>query len=171
MKKLQLLFLTFLLSCSSAKVVTDYNEGTDFSKYKSFGFYEDNGENLNEFDIKRITDAIYHHLTNSAYSQSKTPGFFIYFDTKITENVSRNSIGIGVGRGGRNGGFGISGGIPIGGKKVNEQLIIKFIDANTNLLFWEGSFSDVVKQNRKPEERKKQLEKVVLKILNEFPPK
>lgn len=171
MKKLQLLFLTLLLSCSSAKVVTDYNEGTDFTKYKSFDFYEDNGGNLNEFDVKRTTDAIYHHLINSAYSQSKTPDFFIYFNTKIAENVSRNTIGIGVGSGGRNGGFGISGGIPIGGKKVSEKLIIKFVDAKINLLFWEGSFIDVVKQNRKPEERKKQLEKVVLKILNEFPSK
>ena len=170
MKKLQLLFLFLLLSCASAKVITDYNEDTNFSKYKFFDFYEDNGENLNEFDIKRITDAIYDHFINSDLSQSKTPDFFIYFDTKINENVSRNTIGIGVGSGSRNGGFGISGGIPIGGKKVNEQLIIKFIDSKTNLLFWEGSFSDVVKQNRKPEERKKQLEKVVLKILNEFPP-
>ncbi|WP_439127575.1 DUF4136 domain-containing protein [Polaribacter sp.] len=171
MKKLKLLFLSLLVSCSTAKVVIDYDGDTNFANYKSFDFYEDNGENLNEFDVKRITDAIYNHLINSDFSQSKTPDFFIYFDTKINENVSRNTIGIGVGSGGRNGGFGISGGIPIGGEKVQEQLIIKFIDAKTNLLFWEGSYSDVVKQNRKPEERKKQLEKVVLKILNEFPPK
>nr|WP_159951522.1 DUF4136 domain-containing protein [Polaribacter septentrionalilitoris] len=87
MKKLQLFFLTFLLSCSSAKVVTDYNEGTDFSKYKFFDFYEDNGENLNEFDIKRITDAIYHHLTNSAFIQSKTPGFLFILIPKLPKTL------------------------------------------------------------------------------------
>jgi hypothetical protein len=43
------------MSCSTSKVITDYDDNTNFAKFKSFEFYEDNGENLNAFDVKRIT--------------------------------------------------------------------------------------------------------------------
>ncbi|AUC86433.1 hypothetical protein CW731_14605 [Polaribacter sp. ALD11] len=167
MKNIKFLFVFILIGCSSSKVVTDYDIKEDFSKFKTFEFYEDNGENLNEFDVKRITNSILQNLKNTGFEQHVTPDFFIYFDTKTVENLNRNTIGIGVG----NGGIGVSGGIPIGSKKINEKLIIKFIEAKTNELFWEGSLNTAVKENRIPEKRKLHLEKVVQQILVEFPPK
>ena len=167
MKQINFIFLFLLISCSSSKVITDYNAKEDFSKFKTFDLYEDNGENLNEFDVKRITKIIQENLEKVGLKQNKSPDFFIYFDTKTVENHHKNTIGIGVG----NRGVGISGGIPIGGKKINEKLIIKFIEAKTNELFWEGSLNTVIKENRTPEKRETQLTEVIEEILEQFPPK
>lgn len=167
MKSLKFLFLFILMSCSSSKVIVDYEENHDFSKLKSFDFYEDNGEGLNEFDVKRITNSIQIKLKEIGLNLNEQPDFFIYFDSETSENNNNNTIGIGFG----SGGIGLSGGIPIGGKKLNEKLIIKFIEATTNNLLWQGSLNSVIKENRVPEKRKEHLQEVIRKILNKFPPK
>lgn len=166
-----LLFMFFLMSCGSSKVITDYDSNTDFKKYKTFDFYEDNGDNLNEFDVKRMTTAIKSELENVGMNQNYTPHFFIYFDAVTSEKQNNNTIGIGLGTGGRNGGIGVSGGIPIGGKKLDEEISIRFIDANKNQLFWEGSLTSTIKEKRKPEERTVYIQDIIKKILNEFPSK
>lgn len=170
MKNLKFFFLFILMSCSASKVITDYDSKTDFEKFKTFDFYEDNGDNLNEFDIKRITSAIENELENAGLNYNQEPDFFIYFDTKVSENQNNNTIGIGVGSGGINGGFGISGGIPIGGKKLNEEINIRFIETTTNELFWEGSLTSTIKEKRNPEERNLHLQEVIRKIVSNYPP-
>ncbi|WP_299670673.1 DUF4136 domain-containing protein [uncultured Polaribacter sp.] len=171
MSNFRFIFLLLFISCSTSKVITDYDAKEDFSKFKTFDFYEDNGENLNELDVNRISDIIFNKLIETGFLQNSAPDFFIFFDTNTAEAQNNNSIGIGVGSGGRNGGIGISGGIPIGGKKLNEELIIKFIEAKTNDLFWEGSLNSVIKEKRTPEQKELHLKEVVQKILKEFPPK
>ncbi|WP_158841363.1 DUF4136 domain-containing protein [Polaribacter sp. L3A8] len=169
MKNSKYIFLFLLIGCASPKVITDYDDKEDFSKFKTYEFYEDNGDNLNDFDVKRIVTSIEQRLKESGMLQKKVPDFFIYFDMETSENQNSNTIGIGVGSGGRNGGIGISGGLPLGGKKMNEKLIIKFIEAKDNKLFWEGSLVSIVKENRTPEIRKLHLQEVVRQILKQFP--
>ncbi|MEE9408903.1 MAG: DUF4136 domain-containing protein [Polaribacter sp.] len=159
------------MSCGASKVITDFDSKTDFKKYKTFDFYEDNGESLNEFDVKRITAAIQKELETDGLKQNSKPLFFIYFDTKTSEKQNNNTIGIGIGSGGRNGGIGISGGIPIGGKKLIEDISIRFIEAISNELFWEGSLSSTIKKKRTPEERKLYIKEVIAEILQKYPPK
>jgi hypothetical protein len=171
MKNLKFLLLFILMSCSASKVYTDYDSKTDFSKFKTFDFYEDNGDNLNDFDVKRITSIIENELENTGLNYNQKPDFFIYFDTKTTESQNNNTIGIGLGTGGRNGGIGVSGGIPIGGKKLDEEISIRFINAVSNDLFWEASLTSTIKEKRTPEERILYLQKVISKILSNYPPK
>lgn len=157
------------MSCSTSKVLTDFDSKTDFSKFKTFDFYEDNGDNLNDFDVKRITLIIENELKNTGLNYNQKPDFFIYFDSKTTENQHNNTLGIGLGTGGRNGGIGISGGIPIGRKKLNEKISIRFIEAATNQLFWEASLTSTIKEKRTPEERKLYLQKIIKDILSKYP--
>lgn len=171
MKKTLYFLLFLLMSCSSAKVITDYDSKTDFSQFTTFDFYDDNGENLNELDVKRITASIHVKLTETGFKQNQNPDFFINFDAKTFEKQNNNSIGIGVGTGGRNGGIGISGGIPIGGKKLEEAITIRFVDAKKKKLFWEGSVTSIIKVKRTPEERVLYFKETVAKILQNYPPK
>ena len=76
-----------------------------------------------------------------------------------------NTINIGFG----NGGIGVGGGIPIGGKKINEELIVEFVNAKTNTLFWEGVLNSKVSEKRKPETKTNHYKKVIQQILNEYP--
>lgn len=171
MRNIGYIILFFLMSCSTSKVITDYDDNTNFAKFKSFEFYEDNGENLNAFDVKRIEFSIDQKLKAAGFKQSSTPDFFIYFNTENSAAPNNTTLDIGLGSGGRNGGFGVSGGIPIGGKKINENLIIKFIEASSNSLFWEGTLKSIIKEKRTPEERELYIYKVVAEILQNYPPK
>ncbi len=166
MKVFRLILLFLVFGCSSSKVVSDYDSNTTYSKYKTFNFYEDNGDNLNDFDVKRITNYITSKLKNDNLEQDNLPDFFIYFDTQTS--TVRNNKSISIGLGNRN--VGVSGGIPIENNKVNEKLIIKFIEANTNNLIWEGSLESKVRKKRSPEQREAHLKVVVTQILEQYPP-
>ncbi|SHM78692.1 DUF4136 domain-containing protein [Polaribacter sp. KT 15] len=167
MKAVKFILLFLVFGCSSSKVVSDYDSNTTYSKYKTFNFYEDNGDNLNDFDITRITNYITLVLKDNFLEQDKLPDFFIYFDTQTA--TVRNNKSISIGLGNRN--VGVSGGIPIGNHKINEKLIIKFIDADTNDLVWEGSLESKISKNRTPEQREAHLKEVISKILQKYPPK
>lgn len=171
MKRVSYFLLLLLMSCSTSKVIVDYDSKTDFTQFKTFDFYEDNGESLNELDVRRITSSIEEKLVTLGFQQSQNPDFFIYFDAKSFEKQNNNTIGIGVGTGGRSGGIGISGGIPIGGKKLEEDISIRFIEAASNELFWEGSLTSTIKEKRTPEARVLHFKEIVAKILQNFPPK
>ncbi|SDR72733.1 protein of unknown function [Polaribacter sp. KT25b] len=170
MKNLKYLFLFLLMSCSSSKVMTDYDNAINFSDFKTYSFYEDVGGGLNELDVKRVIFAINFELNQRGFKETESPDFYINVTSKTSESSNNNSIGIGVGGGGRNSGFGISGGIPIGAKKLNEELVIEFVNAKTNQIIWEGALNSKIKENRNPEEKELQYTEVVKKILNHYPP-
>ena len=171
MKNLKYLFLALLMGCSTSKVMTDYDDDINFTEFKTFAFFEDVGKGLNELDIKRATLIMTTELNKLGLQESETPDFFINIISNITEVNNTNTIGIGVGSGGRNGGFGVSGGIPIGGKKMNEELIVEFVNANDNTLFWEAILNSTIKEKRKPEEKEIHFQEIITKILEKYPPK
>ena len=159
------------MSCSSSKVITDYDDKANFSSFKTFAFFEDVGKGLNELDVKRVTSIMKTELNMLGIQESETPDFFINIISKTTESNNNNTIGIGVGSGGRNGGFGISGGIPIGGKKLNEEFIVEFVNSENDTLFWEAILNSSIKEKRKPEEKELHFQEIIKKILEKYPPK
>ena len=164
------IILLFLVGCSSTKVMYDYDTKTDFSKYKTYHFFEDTGDGLNELDVKRFTRSIDHILDSLQLKKSEAPSFFINVISEKSD-VEQDDFGIGIGGGGRNVGIGISTGISFGGKKINELITIDFVDAQSNKLFWQGVLNVKVREKIKPKERVALVEKIVKKILSNYPPK
>jgi hypothetical protein len=171
MKKVKILFLLLLMSCLPSKVMIDYNAEIDFSNFKYYAFYKDVGKGLNELDVKRVIVTMNFELQQLGFLQSDNPDFFINIKSKISEAQNNNTIGIGIGNGGINGGFGVSGGIPIGGKKLNEEFIIEFVNAQNDILFWEAILNSKIKEKRKPEEKERHFKEIIFKILEKYPPK
>ena len=168
MKSLKyLFFIVFIISCSTSKVLVDYDEKSNFANYKTFGFYKNIGEGLNEFDINRVEEVIVFEMQQNGFTESEKPDFRIDFKSKLTEEDNRTRLGIGLG----NGGFGVSGGIPIGSKKMIEELKIDFVDAKSEQLFWQGLLKSKVREKRKPEEKELHFKVVISKILSNYPPK
>lgn len=171
MKYLKLIFLFFFISCSSSKVIYDYDETTNFTQYKTFDFFEDAGKGLSQLDIKRVTNEVTKSLKSKGMFMSNTPDMYINIISKKKVLASRSSVGIGLGTGGRNVGFGISGGIPIGSKKINEELLIDFVDGKTNQLIWQGISNNKLKENASPDDKRVYYGKVIIKMLSNYPPK
>lgn len=170
MRQLKYLFIIFIVGCSSTKVLYDYDSKTDFTAYKTFNFFEDAGEGLNELDVKRITNELTNGLQQKGMQMSEAPDMYINIISKEGKNIDRSTIGIGMG-GGRNVGFGISGGIPIGSKKINQRLIIDFVKSENDELLWQGIANETIKEKTTPEERLMHYKNVVEKILTNYPPK
>jgi hypothetical protein len=157
------------MSCSSSKVITDYDSKIVFSDFKTYAFFEDVGKGLNELDVKRVISTINLELKQKRFTSDENPDIYINVISNISEAQNNNTICIGVG--GRNGGFGISGGIPIGAKKLNEEFIIEFVNAKSNQIIWEAVLNSTVKEQRKPEEKEIHFKEIIKKILDNYPPK
>lgn len=151
--------------------MTDYDSEINFNDFKTYAFFEDVGKGLNELDVKRVVTLLNSELNLKGLNEVENPDFFINVIAKFSEAQNNNAIGIGIGSGGRNGGFGISGGIPIGGKKLNEEFIIEFVNAKTDEIIWEGILNSTIKEKRKPEEKELHFQEIIKKILEKYPPK
>ncbi|MBL4662117.1 MAG: DUF4136 domain-containing protein [Flavobacteriaceae bacterium] len=167
---LLLVSMVLLFSCGPS-VYIDFEKDQDFSEYNSYRFYPDIDSGLNEFDDKRIKFAIDSVLQQRGFTKTSFNRFYINFYASESVSNSRSTIGIGVGGGGRNGGIGVSGGIPIGGRTINQQLTIDIIDAHKNQeLVWQAVIDGELKEKATPRQKEAYYYKVLEKALKKFPP-
>lgn len=159
-----------ILSCG-ATVAVDYDDTTDFSQYQTYNFYPDIESGLNELDDKRIIKIADSLLQQRGFIRSESPEFYINFFASEFLSNSRNTIGIGVGGGGGNVGVGVSGGIPIGGRVVNQQLTVDFVDAQADELIWQAVADGELKEKATPAQKESYYLSVLTKILKKYPPK
>ena len=159
-----------LVSCG-ATVAVDYDQQVDFSKYNSYNYFPNIDSGLNDLDdgrIMQITDSL---LQQRGFVKSETPQIFINFFARENVSNSRNTIGIGIGGGGGNMGVGVSGGIPIGGRVVNQQLTMDFIDVEKDDLVWQAVAEGEMKERATPQQKEAYYISVIQKILAKYPPK
>jgi len=169
-RNLKYALILICFGCGAAKVSYDYDIKTDFSKFTTYHYFEDVGKGMNQLDVKRFMRVIDPHLDSLGVKKVDQPSFYI---NVISERVPilRNNVGIGLGGAGGNIGGGISTNLQFGGAQVEETFTIDFVDASNNVLFWQGETTVRVRERVKPEERVKLVEKVVRRILANYPPK
>ena len=84
-----LIFTVLLSSCSSIRVVSDYDKDATFSDYKTFAFYKpgiDKAE-INDIDKKRILRAIEKTMLTKGFKKSESPDLLISIFTKSREKL------------------------------------------------------------------------------------
>ncbi len=162
-------FLLFVLASCGTIVNYDYDKNINLASYKTYNYYPTIESGLNELDEKRIisiTDSI---LKLKGMFLSNEPQLFINFYVEEYITHSRNTLGVGYGSIGRNSSIGISGGIPIGGKEVNQLLTIDGIDAQKDALVWQAKAESRFKENSTPLLKEKHYQGVLQKIYKKFP--
>ena len=166
------ILLLFVTSCAPIYVNYDFEKGTDFSQYKTYNYYSDMQTGLSELDTKRLLDALDLQMKAHGFTLSDTPDFFIDIKSQEIQQVQRNTVGVGVGGGGRNVGGGISIGLPIGQAIINRQIIFDFVDEKNNKgLFWQAVSESSFKPNAVPEKREVHFNNIVKKVMDKYPPK
>ena len=166
-----LLCIGVLTSCSSVKVVSDYDTKVDFSTYKTFAFYKKGIDkaSVSDLDKKRIMRAIENELNKKGLVKSTNPDILVSIFTKSREkvNVTDNNFGYGFGWGYNPWFFGST------NLNINQYtegtLFIDFIAKNKNELVWQGIGSGAMKMTNidKEEER---INESVNKIILAYPP-
>ena len=92
MKKILFLFVFIFLSCSSVRVVTDYDSSTNFDSYSSFAFskQEINKLEISDIDKKRILSSIEQSMNLKGYNFSNSPDLIVNISTKSREDIYVN---------------------------------------------------------------------------------
>lgn len=167
------------VSCGSS-VALDYEKGTDWSQFTAYQFSQahagPNGEEqvssgLNELDDKRVMRAVDSVFQARGYQKTDYNQFYIDFFVEEYLSNSRNTIGIGLGSGGRNVNVGGGIGIPIGGKIINQRFTLEFYEADSGRkLLWQAIYDGELKEKATPAQKDAYYFNVVSKMLKKYPP-
>ncbi|GAA4238562.1 hypothetical protein GCM10022291_29500 [Postechiella marina] len=160
-----------IVACAPVRVNYDYDKKVDFTKYKTYQYYGDMKTGLSPLDTKRFLDALDAKLAAKGLTVSDTPDFLIDIKSSQFQAAPRQTVGVGVGGGGRNVGGGISIGLPIGQPNLNREITIDFVDDKGIGLFWQAVSESGFKQNEAPEKREARLNAIAEKVLVAYPPK
>lgn len=185
MKKLKLflfpvLALIFLSSCTSVRVLSDYDQKANFSEYKSYAFYKTGIDKaqISDLDKKRILRAVETEMTARGFVKSDTPDILISIFTKEQERVDiyNNNFGWGGFGGWGWGGFGGwgMGGLGWGGNMVSTStegsLYIDLIDTKTKQLVWQGKGEGTLANTKNIQKKEQRIQLFVSQIMEQYPP-
>lgn len=159
-----------IVSCAPIRVNYDYDKTTNFTNYKTYQYYADMETGLSELDTKRLLNAIDAKMKARGFTISENPDFFIDIKSAEYQEAQRQTVGVGVGGGGRNVGGGISIGLPIGQANINRQITIDFVDETKKQLFWQAISESSFNPKASPEKREERLNAIVEKVLSGYPP-
>ena len=177
---IMLCFIIFL-GCSSVQVSQDYEPTTNFSNLKNYKWQSNEQEKTGDIRIdnplldKRIREAVDRSLSEKGYQSDNQSSYDFYVAYKMTiqkrietDDISTN-IGFGLGTYGRHGGIGIS-----TGRRVNEydeaMIVIDIFNSKDNDLLWRGKSTSRMSQHSTPEKTTEFVNKIIEKIMAQFPP-
>ncbi|MFS4417500.1 DUF4136 domain-containing protein [Maribacter sp. 2307ULW6-5] len=187
---LPLLVLAFLSSCSSVRVLSDYDQQANFDGYKSYAFYKTGIDKamISDLDKKRIMRAIEIEMANNGFVKSKNPDLLVSIFTKEEERVDiyNNNFGWG-GPWGWGWGWGFSpwawgpgwgmgwGGMGgWGGTGVSTStegsLYIDLIDTKSKELVWQGKGEGTLADTKNREKKEQRILEFVGEIMKQYPP-
>lgn len=185
MKKLKslglpLLLIVFLASCSSVRVLSDYDQKADFNGYTSYAFYRTGIDKaqISDLDKKRILRAIEMEMSSRGFAKSDNPDVLVSIFTKEQERVDvyNNNFGWGGAWGwGYNPwawgpGFGWGWGGPSVSTSTQGSLYIDLIDTKTNELVWQGKGEGTLANTSNIAKKEQRIKEFVSKILEQYPP-
>lgn len=166
----------FILSCSSSvKVTSDFDRMAEFSKYKTFSFYQltDKGPGLSELNRDRIVNAIKAEMIKKGMVEKSTnPDVFVNATTLVNteKQITSNTYSYGGVYRPYYWGAGYGGSTTYNVSEFkNGSLVIDIIDAGTQKLVWQGTGNKEIDLPMKDAE--KIIPLAVAKILEKYPPK
>lgn len=176
----KLVAIALLSGCSSGMQVShDWNPAVNFSGFSTFGWMPETEarSQTQQLVAARIKASIEQVLTEKGLRLTESnPDLLVAWDAategKQSMSTYGSSYGGGYGRYGRRGGWG--GGVSYSTTTVNEwnegTLIIDLFDAQGEELVYHGSAQAKLNESPSPEQRTKNVNQAVAKILERFPP-
>jgi len=177
---LLLIFSVLILAggCSSPlKVSTDYDKAVDFTKYKTFGFYQlqDKSGAVSQLNQNRIIDAVKKQMVAKGFTENDAnPDVLVnvvaIFKDKQQVTANTNYYGYG----GYYRPYAWGGGMASGTTTYSTYdykdgtLMIDVIDAAKKQLIWQGTGNkEIDKPSKNPDQA---INEAVQKIMASFPP-
>ncbi len=168
-------------SCSSIKVVADYDKTVDFSQYKTLEYYgwsDESDKILNDLDKRRIEQAFGNEFKMRGIEPVESNGdlvvtLFIVVEKKTQQTASTTHMGGGYYGGYYGYGPGWGWGPSYSTTTISEYdyqvgtLVCDVFDKAEQRLIWEGIGSGTVDEN--PNTRDENIPKAVAAIMEKYP--
>lgn len=168
---LLLLVALITTSCTTVRVVTDYDRDANFGQYKSFAFYRPGVDKakISDLDKRRILRAIDEELSMKGLTKSDNPDLMVSFFTKESERVDvyNNNFGWGWGW---NPWWGPGWAGSTVSRTSEGTLFIDLIDTKTNQLIWQGIGQGDLITSGDIDRKEKRIKEIVHEILAKYPP-
>lgn len=174
-----ILIASFLYSCSSTKITSDYDKEADFSKYQDFhylGWANDSDQILNDLDKTRIEQAFANEFARrgikfvDASEADATVSLFIVVDQKTGATAYTDYHG-GMGYGYGYPGWGWGGGYATTRYQEHDYLegtlVVDVFDAESKKLVWQGVSSGTINENTK--NREDRINRLAQSMMREYP--
>ncbi|MFK5891408.1 MAG: DUF4136 domain-containing protein [Flavobacteriaceae bacterium] len=173
LKYLSTILLFTIFSCKSVKITSDYNRKIDFSKFKTFAFFEKGIDkvDLSDQDKQLILNAIEDELMAKGMTKSNHPDILVNIFTKSKEEINhydRNNYldvwtyqhyGLGNGPTYNNVSTAIVG-----------TLFIDIIDTSKKKLAWQGVGVGFLNFVDSKEKKDKLFKEFATEIMKKYPP-
>ncbi len=175
MKFLRFLPLTVLLlifsSCTTVRVVTDYDKDVNFGNYSNYAFYKPGIDKaqISDLDKKRILRAIDAELSAKGMIKSEKADILVSIFTKERERINVYNNNFGYGWGWHPWYYGGYYGSSVS-STTEGSLYIDIIDAKTNELVWQGVGSANLITSGNIEKKEKRIREIVREIIAKYPP-
>lgn len=168
------LILVFLVSCSTVRVVSDYDPKADFTTYSSYAFYKTGIDKaqISDLDKKRILRAIDAEMSARGFVKSEQPDVLISIFTTERERVDVYTNAFGWGYGGFYNpwiwgpGWGWGNNVSV---RTEGSLYIDVIDAHTEQLVWQGRGAGTLSPTNDIEKKEKRIRAFVQHIFKAYP--
>lgn len=157
-----LLFAVAVAGCATYRVSSDFDAATDFTQFKTFGFFDDQViERKNPFVYKRFRRAVSDELAAKGMSEANGGGADVMValrgSTQEKIDVWTTSYGF----------RGAWRDVHVNQYKEG-TLVIDIVDRTADELVWRGSATGVLSD--KPGQDESKVREVVAALLKDFPP-
>ena len=163
--------LAFVAIASAQNVNYNFDQATDFSKFKSYKWIEiPGGVQLDDITAKQLTSALEAQLAQKGLTKTESDSADLYVGYQLATTQERqiNAYNTGWGYGPRWGGTGTTSisttTLTIG------SLDLDMYDSSQKQLVWRGVATKTLDPGAKPEKRQKNIQKAVEKLLKNYPP-
>ena len=175
------LVIFLLSSCAGNKPSVDYDTTVDFGTFKTYAWSDKADEPTTKSKAdsplvhQRVHESIDENLQAKGLQSVDTSQADLlvsyHLSVAVTGRTS-SSVSFGVGSFGSHSSVGLSVGVPVGGRNIEEgTLVIDMTNAKTNSLVWQGAASRQLSRSPTPEKTKAAVDEVVNEILAGYPPK
>lgn len=164
----------FLLAagCSSISTSADYDTTTDFSKYRTWTWFEGPrpGGAIDGLTEKRIRTSLEAELPGRGLSKvAEGADLLVNYHMSVTQRIDVIPTTAYYGYGWGHGYYGAAYGSEV---RVYDEgtLLIDLIEAKTKTLVWRGTARGTVYRDTTPEERELRIRDAVTQTLAQYPP-
>ena len=174
MKYIYYIFFIFLFfaGCSTLSVESDYDDGYDFSKVKTYTVKHHAKEGENTLLNDRITAALEHVISSKGYQKQDDKGsdliFVYHYNVKDKVDIRTDYQMVGIRR------YGYGGGMVATTNSYEYKegtIIVDALDKNSKKIVWRSVGVLEVEQKDTPQERKKYVSEIITKLMEKFPKK